>query len=122
MASMLTGRCAVCYMLFALKHTARLHQVPLNAAEATQYVQLFLQLRQMFGSTKLISCAVTSVPNADDGWGWFDFEAMTPVVDFYNVMSYDYYSDSNFHCGHNSPLTASPHDPEHVGSITNTTE
>ncbi len=110
------------YMLFTLKHTSRLHQVPLNAAEAAQYAQLFLQLRQMFGSTKLISCAVTSVPNADDGWGWFDFEAMTPVVDFYNVMSYDYYSDSNFHCGHNSPLAASPRDPERVGSITNTTE
>ena len=36
-------------------------------------------------------------------------------------MSYDYYTASNQHAGHNSPLLSSAQDPENVGSIADTT-
>ena len=59
-------------------------EVPSDALEARQYAQLFVLLRQMLGASKLLSCAVTAMPNVPGGFGWFDFETMTPLLDFYN--------------------------------------
>jgi chitinase len=49
----------------------------------------------------------------------YDFPAMTPYIDFYNVMVYDIHGPWSDHCGHNSPMFQNPDDPDFAGSLKN---
>lgn len=62
----------------------------------------------------LVSMATPSEPGH---WGEFDFAHLTPIVDFYNVMTYDFHGPWTNHAGHNSPLFSNENDPGHDGSI-----
>ena len=63
----------------------------------------------------LISMAVPSDPRSY-GTG-FDIPALAPLVDFLNVMTYDFHGPWTDHDGHNSPLVLSFDDPGQEGSV-----
>ena len=51
-------------------------------------------------------------------WGvGFDAPALAPILDFINVMTYDFHGPWSDHAGHNSPLALNPDDPELEGSV-----
>lgn len=91
-------------------------EVP-NAPHDTQPCILLMQaLRDELPAPQyLLSMAVPSDPRSY-GTG-FDVPALAPLVDFFNVMTYDFHGPWSDHSGHNSPLVLSPEDPEQEGSV-----
>jgi chitinase len=89
-------------------------EVP-NAPDRADCTILMQELRDALPSPWLISMAVPSDPRS---WGQgFDIPALAPLVDFMNVMTYDYYGTWSTSTGHVSPLLQSPADPDQAGSV-----
>lgn len=90
-------------------------EVPESQAEVANNVLLMQALRDSLPFPRyLVSMATPSEPGH---WGEFDFARLTPIVDFYNVMTYDFHGPWTNHAGHNSPLFSNENDPGHDGSI-----
>jgi chitinase len=90
-------------------------EVPENQADVANDVLLMQALRDALPFSRyLISMATPSEPGH---WGIYDFAHLTPIVDFYNVMTYDFHGPWTNHAGHNSPLFSNENDPGHDGSI-----
>ena len=90
-------------------------EVP-NAINTLDCTTLMQELRNALPSPWLISMAVTADPF---GYGaGFDIPALEPIVDFFNVMTYDFYGTWSGATGLVSPLFLDPADPEQVGSVT----
>ena len=86
-----------------------------NARDRSDCITLMQELRNGLPSPWLISMAVPSDPRS---WGQgFDIPALAPLVDFMNVMTYDYYGTWSGATGHVSPIFQSPDDPQLVGSV-----
>jgi chitinase len=83
-----------------------------NRADCTLLMQ---ELRTALPSPWLISMAVTADPQ-NYGTG-LDIPALAPLVDFFNVMTYDYYGTWSGATGLGSPLLQDPADPEQAGSV-----
>jgi chitinase len=95
------------------------YEVPSDAAQASQFTSLIQDLRGLMPAGQyLISAAVSSSPGS---YGVYDFPGMTPLLDFYNVMTYDFHGPWTNHSGHNSPLYLSPIDPGQEGSLNTST-
>ncbi len=58
----------------------------------------------------LLSMATAGNPTRP-GQGSYDFEALSQILDFINVMTYDFHGPWTNHAGHNSALFQSPKDP-----------
>jgi chitinase len=91
-------------------------EVPTGNADRANCTSLIDELRQGLPD-KVISMAVSATPG---GWGDYDFVSLMPLVDFFNVMSYDYHGPWSSHAGHNSPFLLNPADPELEGSFKTT--
>ncbi|MGA2051173.1 MAG: glycoside hydrolase family 18 protein [Terracidiphilus sp.] len=90
-------------------------EVPESQAEVANNVLLMQSLRAALPFPRyLVSMATPSEPGH---WGEFDFAHLTPILDFYNVMTYDFHGPWTKHAGHNSPLFSNENDPGHDGSI-----
>ncbi|MGA7155446.1 MAG: glycoside hydrolase family 18 protein [Acidobacteriaceae bacterium] len=90
-------------------------EVPQGASDVANDVALMQALRAALPRPRyLISMATPSEPGH---WGDYDFRELTPIVDFYNVMTYDFHGPWVNHAGHNSPLFLNVNDPGHDGSI-----
>jgi chitinase len=90
-------------------------EVPESQPDVANNVLLMQALRDALPSPRyLLSMATPSEPGH---WGEFDFAHLTPIVDFYNVMTYDFHGPWTNHAGHNSPLFSNENDPGHDGSI-----
>jgi len=90
-------------------------EVPAGPADVANDVLLMQALRNALPYPRyLISMATPSEPGH---WGDYDFVQLTPIVDFYNVMTYDFHGPWTNHAGHNSPLFSNETDPGHDGSI-----
>jgi chitinase len=95
------------------------YEVPNNNEQAGQFTLLIQDLRELMPAGQyLISAAVSSSPG---DYGIYDFVGMTPLLDFYNVMTYDFHGPWTNHSGHNSPLYLSPLDPGQEGSLNTST-
>jgi chitinase len=95
------------------------YEVPYSQAQADNFTQLIGAVRNLMPKGQyLISAAVSSSPG---GYGVYDFPGMTPLLDFYNVMTYDFHGAWTNHAGHNSPLYLSPLDPGQEGSLDTST-
>jgi chitinase len=95
------------------------YEVPYSQVEATNFTALIKAVRALMPAGKyIISAAVSSTPG---GWGIYDFTGMIPLLDFFNVMTYDFHGAWTNHAGHNSPLYLSPLDPGQEGSLDSTT-
>jgi chitinase len=90
-------------------------EVPEGQADVANDVLLMQALRDTLPFPRyLVSMATPSEPGH---WGEYDFAHLTPIVDFYNVMTYDFHGPWTNHAGHNSPLFSNENDPGHDGSI-----
>lgn len=86
-----------------------------NARDRSDCTTLMQELRNGLPSPWLVSMAVPSDPRS---WGeGFDIPSLAPLVDFMNVMTYDYYGTWSGATGHVSPIFQSPADPSQVGSV-----
>jgi chitinase len=85
------------------------------AKDTQNCTTLMQELRSALPSPWLISMASPSDPPSY-GQG-FDIPALTPIVDFFNVMTYDYYGPWSGATGHVAPLLQSAADPQQVGSV-----
>jgi len=95
------------------------YEVPNNSKQAADFTLLIQDLRDLMPAGQyLISAAVSSSPG---DYGVYDFPGMTPLLDFYNVMTYDFHGAWTNHSGHNSPLYLSPLDPGQEGSLDTST-
>jgi chitinase len=92
-------------------------EVPQGPQEEANYTQLMSDLRAQLPSPYLLSAAIPSSPGV---WGDFDLPALMPLVDFINVMTYDFHGSWSSHAGHNSPLLQSAADPDLDGSCVST--
>jgi chitinase len=92
-------------------------EVPQGAADVANCTKLVAAMRAALPAPRyLISMATPSTPGH---WGEFDFAGLTPLVDFYNVMTYDFHGPWTDHTGHNSPLFSADSDTGHDGSLEN---
>jgi len=89
-------------------------EVPGDAVNASNCTVLMQELRNALPSPWLISMAVTADPA---GYGDYDIPALTPLVDFFNVMTYDFYGTWSGATGLVSPLFQDPADPQQAGSV-----
>jgi chitinase len=95
------------------------YEVPYSEEQADDFTQLVANVRALLPAGQyLISAAVSSSPG---GYGVYDFPGLTPLLDFYNVMTYDFHGAWTNHAGHNSPLYLSPLDPGQEGSLDTST-
>ena len=60
----------------------------------------------------LLSMAIPGDPSRPDQ-GSYDLIALSQILDFINVMTYDFHGPWSSHAGHNSPLFLNPKDPGH---------
>jgi chitinase len=90
-------------------------EVPEGQTDVANNVLLMQSLRSALPAPRyLLSMATPSEPGQ---WGEYDFAQLNPVIDFYNVMTYDFHGPWTSHAGHNSPLFSNDADPGHDGSI-----
>jgi GH18 family chitinase len=95
------------------------YEVPNTNKQAIDFTALIQDVRDLMPAGQyLISAAVSSTPGS---YGVYDFAGMTPLLDFYNVMTYDFHGAWTNHSGHNSPLYLSPLDPGQEGSLDTST-
>jgi type 1 glutamine amidotransferase len=93
-------------------------EVPQGKTDVANCTLMMQAVRDVLPAPKyLVSMATTSTPGH---WGEFDFKGLTPILDFYNVMTYDFHGPWTDHTGHNSPLYPSTGDPGHDGSLDDT--
>ncbi|MBZ5667707.1 MAG: glycoside hydrolase family 18 protein [Acidobacteriia bacterium] len=86
-----------------------------NARDMSDCTTLMQELRNELPSPWLISMATPSDPRS---WGaGFDIPALAPLVDFMNVMTYDFTGSWAGFAGLNSPLLQDPADPIQSGSV-----
>jgi chitinase len=96
------------------------YEVPETQGQADNFTLLVADLRSLLPTGQfLISAAVSADPG---DYGIYDFTGMTPLLDFYNVMTYDFHGAWTNHSGHNSPLYLSPLDPGQEGSLDTSTD
>lgn len=90
-------------------------EVP-NAKDMSNCTTLMQELRNELPAGQwLVSMATPSDPR---NWGQgFDIPALAPLVDFLNVMPYDFTGPWSATAGLNSPLWQDPADPEQAGSV-----
>jgi len=97
---------------------------PGSPEDKKNYITLLKELRSAFDANKgrrlLLSAAVSAgKANIDKA---YDVAAMSPHMDFINVMTYDFHGPWEHFTGENSPLYAMPeeNDPDHPGHNLNT--
>jgi chitinase len=89
-------------------------EVP-NPRDRANCNTLMQELRNELPSPWLISMAVTADPrNYGEG---LDIPALAPLLDFMNVMTYDFYGTWSGATGLVSPLFQDPDDPQQAGSV-----
>jgi chitinase len=91
-------------------------EIPVDPKDTNNCIMLMQDLRNQFPAPQyLLSMAIPADPRS---WGsGFDVPALAPLLDFINVMTYDFYGPWSAHAGLNSPLFQDLADPEQVGSV-----
>jgi chitinase len=88
-------------------------EYPDGVEERSNCTMLMAALRKELPAPKYqLSMATPADPNTP-GQGSYDLEALAQILDFFNVMTYDFHGPWSKHAGHNSPLFQNPADPGH---------
>jgi chitinase len=72
-----------------------------SAADYTNFAVLLEEVRAAIGSSKLITAAFSAVPSKLSGFSW---SRLNSVMNYYNMMTYDYNGGWSNKAGHNAPL------------------
>jgi len=90
--------------------------VPVAPRDTKNCTALMQQLRAALPAPQwLLSMAIPANPQ-NYGTG-FDVPSLAAIVDYFNVMTYDFTGPWMTYAGHNSPLYQSPSDPGQSGSL-----
>lgn len=88
-------------------------EYPEGPEQRSDCTLLMLAIRKQLPSPRyLLSMATSGNPTRHEE-GSYDFEALSQILDFINVMTYDFHGPWTRHAGHNSALFQSPEDPGH---------
>lgn len=86
-------------------------EYPEGPQQRSDCTLLMLAIRKQLPSPRyLLSMATSGNPTRHEE-GSYDFEALSQILDFFNVMTYDFHGPWTNHAGHNSALFQSPKDP-----------
>lgn len=72
-----------------------------STADYTNFAVLLEEVRAAIGSSKLITAAFSAVPSKLQGFNW---TRLNSVMNYYNMMTYDYNGGWSNKAGHNAPL------------------
>ena len=77
---------------------------PVSSTDKSNLTAFITALRKAFNAVNS-SLLITLAVGLDDYFGqWYDFTALTPSVDWFNMMGYDVHGSWISHTGHNAPL------------------
>jgi len=86
---------------------------PANSTETDNYTLLIEELRAAADETFDNFLITMAIPAGNWSGQHYDLTALEPLLDWFNVMTYDYHGTWTTHAGHNSPLYSSPgNDPD----------
>jgi chitinase len=80
--------------------------------DRTGLVALLKALRPALGAKVPGAFLTAAAPSGPWGGRWWDAEALEPLLDLLNVMTYDVHGPWSPHAGHNAPLRTAPDDRE----------
>jgi chitinase len=88
-------------------------EYPQGLEERSNCTLLMAAIRKVLPAPQYdLSMALPADPNRS-GSGSYDLEALAQILDYFNVMTYDYHGPWSKHAGHNSPLFQNAADPGH---------
>jgi len=76
-----------------------------SEADYANFTTLVAELREAIGEDKLITAAISAVPAKTVNLEWKKLDAL---MDYFNIMSYDFHGGWSDKAGHNSPLFPYP--------------
>ena len=86
---------------------------PTTQTETDNYTLLIKEIREAADSTFDNFLVTMAIPATNWSAQHYDLDALTPYVDWFNAMTYDFHGTWTRHAGHNSPLYPSPsNDPD----------
>jgi chitinase len=86
-------------------------EFPQGLEERAACTLLMLAIRKELPPPFLVSMATPADPTRQ---GSYDVIALAQILDFFNVMTYDFHGPWSNHAGHHSPLFLDPQDPAHT--------
>ncbi len=88
-------------------------EYPAGLEQRSNCTLMMLAIRKALPAPYLLSMATTGNPTLprSNSYDSYDIEALSRILDFFNVMTYDFHGPWTSHAGHNSPLFQSPKDP-----------
>jgi chitinase len=91
-------------------------EYPQGVEERSNCTLLLAAIRKEMPAPRYeLSMAIPAQPDSM-GEGSYDLEALAQILDYFNVMTYDFHGPWSKHAGHNSPLFQNPADPGHERS------
>ncbi len=95
------------------------YEFPLTTTDESNLTLMMQAIRAVLPSpTWLISMATSAMGNNTwDGAYYMNLTALEGIVDFFNVMDYDFYGGWDTYSGHLAPQYQNPADPEQAGSF-----
>lgn len=95
------------------------YEFPLNTTDESNLTLMMQALRAVLPSpTWLISMPTSAMGNNTwNGAYYMNLSALEGIVDFFNVMDYDFYGGWNTNSGHLAPQYQNPSDPQQAGSF-----
>ncbi|MGB2867386.1 MAG: glycosyl hydrolase family 18 protein [Bacteroidota bacterium] len=91
-------------------------ETPANTTETGQLTAFVRELRDRFNQVNTVWLITMAVPPTNYGGQHFDYPSIVDLVDWFNIMGYDFYGSWSGYAGHGSPLYQSPSDPNQAGS------
>lgn len=91
-------------------------ETPANAQQTAQQTSLVREMRARFNDVNPSWLITMAVPPTSYGGQHFDYANLTPNVNWYNVMCYDFVGSWVQYSGHDSPLYQASNDPNQAGS------
>lgn len=92
-------------------------EFPQTPAQRENLNALMAELRASLNATGRDLRLTIAVPSSNGLGQWFDADAITPLVDYYTVMTFNYHGGWSDQSGHNAPLYPPPPEVDGYGSV-----
>ncbi|HUI29510.1 MAG TPA: glycosyl hydrolase family 18 protein [Candidatus Acidoferrales bacterium] len=91
-------------------------ETPSDSAETAQLTSLIKEMRAEFTQVDSSWLITMAIPAGSYGGQYIDIRGLVGLVDWFNVMCYDFVGSWSTYAGHNSPLYQAQNDPNQAGS------